>query len=67
MHNFLWNYKNMRQSRQLIQISIWKEGIGILGIDTQLKSMLNLNEFKDYQTPPKYSQKIYDAFVELNT
>ena len=39
MYNFHWNYKKMRPPRHLIQLSIWKDGLGILDIDTQLNSL----------------------------
>ena len=38
IYNFLWKYK-MRPPGHLIQLSILKGGLVILGIDTQLKAL----------------------------
>ena len=39
IYNFLWKYKKMRPPGHLIQLSILEDGLVILGIDTQLKTL----------------------------
>ena len=39
IYNFFWNYKNMRPPRHLVQLFIWKGGLGILDIDIQLSPL----------------------------
>ena len=39
IYDFLWNGKQIRPHRQLAQLSIWRGGLGILDIDTQLNSL----------------------------
>ena len=36
IYSFLWNYKNMRPPRHLVQLFILKRGLGVLDIDNQL-------------------------------
>ena len=43
--------------RHLVQLIVFKGGLAILDIDTQLNS-LKLNGLKDYLTPPILSGKI---------
>ena len=38
--SFLWNNNKKNPPRQVILLCIWKSGLGILEIDTQLNSML---------------------------
>ena len=38
MHNFLWGEKKTRPPRRLVQFPIWKGGLAILNIDTQLNA-----------------------------
>ena len=39
IYDFLWEEKKIRPPRHLIQLPIWKGGLGILDIDTQLNSL----------------------------
>ena len=39
IHDFLWKRQKIHPHRYLIQLSIWKGGLGILDIDTQLNSL----------------------------
>ena len=42
MYNFLWNNKKIRSHRNLAPLSIWKGGLGILDIHTQLNSLKSI-------------------------
>ena len=39
IYDFLWEGKKIRPPRHLFQLPIWKGGLGILDIDTQLNSL----------------------------
>ena len=39
IYNLIWEEKKIRPPRHLAQLSIWRCGLGILGIDTQLNSL----------------------------
>ena len=39
IHDFLWEGKKIHPPRHLIQLPIWKGGLGVLDIDTQLNAL----------------------------
>ena len=38
IYDFLWERKKIRPPRHLVQLLIWKGGLGVLDIDTQLNA-----------------------------
>ena len=38
IHDFLWEEKKIRPPRHLVQLLIWRGGLGVLDIDTQLNA-----------------------------
>ena len=39
MHDFLWEEKKIRPPRHLVQLLVWRGGLGVLDIDTQLNTL----------------------------
>ena len=39
IHGFLWEWKKIHPPRHLTQLPIWKGGLGVLDIDTQLNAL----------------------------
>ena len=55
----------MRPPRQIVQLFIWKGGLGVLDIDTQLNSKLKAKWIQKLSTPTKL-KKSYTVLIELN-
>ena len=65
VYNFLCHYQKMRPPRHLVQLFIWKGGLGVLDIDTQLNSKLKAKNIQKLSTPTKL-KKSYTVLIELN-
>ena len=59
--------KKIRPPRHLAQLSIWKDGVGILDIDAQLNSLKKQMDSKFFKLHQCLLEKSYAASIKLNT
>ena len=59
--------KKIRPPRHLAQLSIWKDGVGILDIDAQLNSLKKQMDSKFFKLHQCLLEKSYAVSIKLNT